>query len=116
MSIKVKHYDNGQIKWLEIRDENGSLHNPDGPARQEWYANGQEERRAYYLNNVLHNPDGAAFRRWRLDGGELYRAYWLNGERFTEAEFNEQKDTVLVTCNGKEVHISRKSAEAMNLI
>ena len=88
MGIKVEHYDNGQIKWLVIRDENGNLHNPGGPAYQEWYEDGQEECRAYYLN----------------------------GKQLTEEEFNEQKDTVLVTCNGKEVRISRKSAEAMNLV
>ena len=88
MSIKVKHYDNGQIKRLEIMDGNGNMHNPYGPAYQSWYETGQERCKLYYLH----------------------------GELFTEKEFNEQRNTVLVTCNGKEVRISRQSAEAMNLI
>ena len=116
MRIEVEHFDNGQIKWLEIRDEDGKLHNPDGPAIQYWYDNGQEIRRVYWLHGERHNPDGPAYQSWYGDGTQEYVAYWLNGKQLTEAEFNKQKDTVLVTCNGKEVRISRKSAESMNLV
>ena len=116
MSIKVEHYENGQIKSLVILDGDGKLHNPDGPAYQHWYENGQEERRVYYLHGKLHKPDGPAYQSWHENGQERYKLYYLHDKQLTEAEFNEQKDTVLVTCNGKEVRISRKSAEAMNLI
>jgi len=146
MNIKVEHHKNGQIKRLEIRDENDKLHNPDGPAIQEWYENGQEEYRAYWLHGKLHNPCGPAIQcwyengqeecrsywrhddphnpygpasqAWYEDGQEEYRYYYLRGKEITEAEFNRKrkKGTVLVTCNGKEVRISKQSAEAMNLI
>ena len=146
MSIKVEHYKNGQIKRLVILDKNGNRHNPDGPTVQAWYADGQEEYREYYLNGTLHNPDGPAVQRWYEDGQEECRSYWahgnlhnpdgpasqawyedgqeeyrdyyLRGKEITEAEFNRKrkKGTVLVTCNGKEVRISKQSAEAMNLI
>ena len=144
MSIKVEHYENGRIKSLAILDGDGNLHNPDGPAYQHWYANGQENCREYWLHGKRrnpdgptiqrwyengqescrsywahgkqHNPDGPAYQYWYANGQESCRAYYLHGRELTEKEFNEQKDTVLVTCNGKEVRISRKSAEAMNLI
>ena len=80
MLTTIEHHENGQIKSIEIIDETGVPHNPNGPAYQRWYATGQEEYREYWLNGEHHNPKGPAYRRWYTNGQEEYRVYWVHGK------------------------------------
>ena len=116
MSIEVQHYRNGNIKSIEIKNEEGYLHNTEGPSFQEWHENGQEECRAYWVNDCLHNDEGPAFQLWHGNGQEYYREYHLNGERLTKEEWEKKVNSVEIECEGKTVTISRESAKALNLI
>ena len=144
MSVKVIHYESGQIKSITIRNEKGQLHNLNGPAYQDWYKNGQEQYReclvkgrrhnpegpavqrwyetgqeayrAYQVNKKYHNPEGPALQEWCRNGQEICRDYWIDGKELTEEEFNQYRNTIEVTCNGKLVRISKESAKALNLI
>ena len=42
MSTKIEHYENGNIKSIEVKNKKGQFHNENGPAYQCWYENGQE--------------------------------------------------------------------------
>ena len=47
--IKTNYYDNGQ-KWYKVCYSNNKFHNENGPAYQEWFANGEIWREEYFLN------------------------------------------------------------------
>jgi len=85
---KVTHYANGNIKSIEIRNTAGELHNPNGPAYQEWHENGQER----------------------------YRRYCVDGKQLTEDEFNKMKSIVTITVEGRDIQISREIARALGLV
>ena len=92
-------------------------HNTEGPAAQLWYRNGQEARRAFYINGRLYNTEGPALIEWDESGEEVYRRYLINDVEYTEEEFYRPKDTVEVSAEGgKTVRISRRIARALNLI
>ena len=115
MSIKIKHYKNGNIERIEVRNKKGQFNNENGPAVQHWYENGQEKYRCYCINGQLHNENGPAYQTRFDNGQECYRKYNINGESMTEEEFlSNQK--VKIICEGKTVEISRESAKALNLI
>ena len=143
MSTKIEHYENGNIKSIEVRNEEHGYHNENGPAYQSWFDNGQEEYRSYYINNQahnenvpayqgwyengqekgrsyyindqFHNENGPAEQYWYENGQEKGRSYYINGQYMTEEDFlGNQK--VKVICEGKTVEISRESAKALNLI
>ena len=115
MSIKIKHYKNGNIERIEVRNEEHGYHNENGPAYQSWFDNGQEEYRSYYINNQAHNENVPAYQGWCENGQEKGRSYYINGQYMTEEDFlGNQK--VKVICEGKTVEISRESAKALNLI
>lgn len=60
----------------EYRNEDGKLHQEDGPAVENSFG------RAWLINGTLHRTDGPAIE-WNT--GET--AYYINGEYFTEEEF-----------------------------
>ena len=116
MSIEVKHYGNGNIRRVEIKNEKGELHNTEGPAIQSWYENGQEEYRRHYVDNELYNTEGPALHEWYENGQEYHREYHLNGKELTKKEWEKKVNSVEIECEGKTVTISRESAKALNLI
>ena len=144
MNIEVKHYANGNIKSIAIKNEKGDFHNTEGPAYQSWYENGQESRRAYYVNGKIHNTEGPtvqewykngqgwcrgyfvegephntegpAYQSWYEDGQERCISYYVSGEELTKEEWEKKVNSVTVECEGKTVTISRESAKALNLM
>jgi len=116
-NIEVGHWSNGNLRYLKIYHDIGVPHNTEGPATQLWYKNGQEARRAFYINGRLYNTEGPALIEWDESGEEVYRRYLINDVEYTEEEFYEYKNTVEVSVEGgKTVRISRQSAESLNLI
>ena len=87
----VTHYPNGQLKRIEVSNESGQLHNPNGPAYQAWYANGQERWREHWIDGQRHNPNGPTYQTWYENGQEGWREYWLEGKEITEEQFNARK-------------------------
>ena len=144
MSVKVKHYENDNIKSIAIKNEKGEFHNTEGPAVhiwyedgqevyrayyvkgkthntegpafQYWYENGQEWTRGYYVNDILHNMEGPAVQEWHENGRIRYSEYRLNGKELTKKGWEKKVNSVTVECEGKTVTISRESAKALNLI
>ena len=114
--IKVEHYDNGNIRKIEIKNEKGELHNEDGPAYQVWYKNGQESFRKHFIEGVLHNDNGPIHQSWYENGQERDRFYPLNGNSLTEEDFYKRTNTVEVHANGKTVRISGKSEKELGII
>ena len=53
----------------------------------------------WYLNCELHREDGPA-----IEEADGYKAWFLNGNRLSEEEFNQRKDS----CVGKVVEIDGK--------
>jgi len=82
--INVEHYENGNIKKIEVRNEEGLFHNDNGPAEQSWYKNGQEKRRVYWIKDKTHNENGPAYQEWYENGQESSREYWLNRKLHNE--------------------------------
>ena len=116
MSLEVQHYRNGNIRSVMIMNEKGELHNTEGPAIQGWHENGQEEYRAYYVNDCIHNAEGPAAQNWHENGQEYYRAYHINDKELTKEEWEKEINSVPIEWEGKTVNISRESAKALNLI
>ena len=116
MNVTVEHYGNGNIERIECRNEDGCLHNSNGPAYQGWWKNGREMWRDYFINGKLHREDGPARREWFENGKERIREYWIDGEELTEREFNNRKNTIEIMAEGKVTRISRESAKALNLL
>jgi len=132
-NTKVTHHTNGNIKTIMVED-NGRFHNPSdpafqqwyengqellreywiagkehnlsGPAVQKWYENGQEWSRTYWIDGKRHNTSGPAIKMWDENGQEEYREYWIDGEELTKEEFEAQRDTVEIQVEGK-LRISR---------
>ena len=84
MSTKIKHYENGNIKSIEFKNEKGQYHNENGPAYQSWHKNGQEKYRCYYINDQFHNENGPAYQSWYDNGQEEYRSYYINDQFHNE--------------------------------
>ena len=143
-NTEVEHYENGNIKTIVVKDDNGRFHNssgpavqkwyengqedyrsycvegkrhnPSGPATQGWYENGQEQFRAYWMDGKKHNTSGPAFQGWYGDGQEWFREYWIDGRELTEEEFDRRKDTVEIQVEGKTKRVSRMSAKELGLL
>ena len=84
MCIKIEHYENGNIKSIEVKNKKGQFHNENGTAVQGWYENGQEKYRCYYINDQFHNENGPAVQHWYENGQEKYRGYCINGQLHNE--------------------------------
>ena len=79
MSVKVEHYENGQIQSIKSINEEGQYHNPNGPAIQRWFENGQEECREYWIDGKYHDPHGPTYQEWYKNGQEKCREYRVEG-------------------------------------
>ena len=112
---RVKHYPNGNIKRIEVRNDRGNRHNESGPAIQAWHPNGQERLRVYclngnrhnesgpaiqswhpnghifsieyYLDDILHNDNGPALQQWDENGQRKHKEYYFNGKKVNKEEF-----------------------------
>ena len=144
MSVEVRHFENGNIKSIAIKNERGYFHNTEGPAYQLWHNNGQEVYRVHYVNGKVHSTEGPSVQEWYDNGQEMCRAYYVNGKAhntegpylqwwykngqeesrmycikgmfLSKEEWEKKVNSVTVECEGKTVTISRESAKALNLI
>ena len=116
MNVTIEHYSDGHIMRISCENDEGELHNPNGPAFQQWDNNGQERRRVYKINGKIHREDGPAMQWWDDKGRETIREYRIDGEELTEREFNNRKNTIEIMAEGKVTRISRESAKALNLL
>ena len=80
ITYEVKVYPDGDKFWFL----DGQQHRVDGPA-VEW----ADGTKYWYLNDKLHREDGPAIE-WA--GGD--KRWYLDGKELTEAEFNEQMNSV----------------------
>ncbi|MCP3681123.1 MAG: hypothetical protein GY861_00395, partial [bacterium] len=55
-------------KDIQHKNSKGQLHNTNGPAVVEFYADGQKKSEVYYINDKLHNTNGPAFISWYENG------------------------------------------------
>tara|TARA_R110002153_G_scaffold233625_1_gene386990 strand:- start:42 stop:428 length:387 start_codon:yes stop_codon:yes gene_type:complete len=96
-TLTVETDEHGTVTY---RNDEGELHNPDGPAmvRADGYKayliNGNlhnshgpaivdaDGSKAYYINDHRHNPNGPA-----VVFADGRKAYYINGKLLTEAEF-----------------------------
>lgn len=77
---KVEYYDNGQIS-LEEHHINGLIHRDDGPAVEQYFVSGERSSVTYYKNGKPHNENGAAHVRYYESGATERYEYWLNHQR-----------------------------------
>jgi len=104
----------------------GKLHREDGPALEwangtkEWYENGQRHRtdgpalerasgcKAWWENGKLHRTDGPAF-----EGANGTKEWYFNGKPVTEQEHKELTQRHTIVIDGKEIHLSHESYQAL---
>lgn len=115
MNVEVEHYEDGTLKFVQMRDQNGLLHNDNGPARQLFNPNGRECSREYFIHGHQHREDGPAHQRWGSSGNLASELYFLEGEYLSKKDWERRVKGVKVEANGKTVYISLESAEAMDL-
>jgi len=75
--------------WIrEVRNADGQLHNPTGPASEHFCAKtGRLKSRRFFLNHKLHNPHGPAVLQY-INENEVFQQFWLNDTLVdTEEEF-----------------------------
>lgn len=99
MKPKNTYYENGNPeyqRWTYYehwRNEGGSFHRLDGPARRSWYPGGQVRYEEWYVNGDYHRLDGPAYRGWDERGQLEDEVWYINGVRYeTEAEFQVAVD------------------------
>ena len=82
-------YENGQKKTEEYWI-NGKRHRLDGPAVQKWYDNGQKESSRYIINDKFHREDGTAIQFWYKNGQKQSEHYYINGIIYTRRAWIEK--------------------------
>ena len=89
----VSWYKNGQLCYQEYYI-NDQLHNEQGPAVKVWYENGKLEWQEYYINDQQHNEQGPALERWYENGQLWVQEYWIEGNKVTETELKSMIPSV----------------------
>ena len=79
--IEVRHWPNGNIRRLLVKNEAGVPHNTNGPAYQAWHENGQEDDRRYIVDGKFHRLDGPSEQEWYENGQEKLRRYRVDDKR-----------------------------------
>ena len=67
------------IKDLNHGVLNGKYHRIDGPAKTEWYENGNKKSEEWYLYDKLHRIDGMAYIEWGENGNKKIEKWYKNG-------------------------------------
>ena len=104
-TVTVQHEDweEGQRRISEVWRENGSLHNPYGPAVRYWNGStGNLTYEAYFQDSELHRIDGPALVEFDPKTGEVIEERWsLNGEDHRlgdrPAHFHRDAETGVIT-------------------
>ena len=91
LTITETYYPNGQIESRIYHNAQGQFHNPNGPAIESWYEDGQIYYQVFYLNDELHNHANPAVYFWREDGHLFYQKFYLNGEELTEQDWKTKQ-------------------------
>ena len=76
----IGYNENGNISY-KLWYINGKLHNDNGPARIAYYKNGNVKYKEWYVNDKCHNDNGPAYIRYYKNGNITEQQYWKNGIR-----------------------------------
>ena len=78
---KMTYYPNGQIHTIIYYNDEGKLHNLKGPARIEYFPDGQKQYEGYYKDGKWHNLTGPAYI-WFFDNGQIeYEGYYVKDKK-----------------------------------
>jgi antitoxin component YwqK of YwqJK toxin-antitoxin module len=89
---KINYYENGNIK-REGYYLNGKRYREDGPSIMEYYENGNIKEKGYHINDKLHREDGPARIEYYLNGNIQDEQYYLNGFNYFKKYYLENKRT-----------------------
>jgi len=62
-------------------------HNPNGPAYQSWYENGQMKYETYWVDGKRHNPNGPAYQSWYNNSEIDCKEYYIDSKQISEELF-----------------------------
>lgn len=70
-------------KFEEWRNKTGRLHRTDGPARIEYWPNGQPHQKTWYQHGQQHRENGPAVTVYHPEGTIKHEQWRKNGEFYT---------------------------------
>ena len=80
---KIEYWRNGNKK-LEVYYIDGKQYREDGPARIFYYGSGNIDSEEYYKEGVLHREDGPAYTQYYKNGNKKYDKYYIEGKLHRE--------------------------------
>ena len=83
----------GKLWKREHFNEQGLHHNPNGPALENWWPNGQKKVELFCLIGRIHNRLGPAETLWNENGDLDFQQFFIDDELVTEEEFVARTST-----------------------
>jgi hypothetical protein len=75
INMRETFWPNGRIKKRVLSLADGKIHNPNGPALEEWYEDGRNKTRVFCVDGLFHNLNGPAREEWNEDGSHEQAFY-----------------------------------------
>lgn len=91
----VYRHKSGELHYIEIFNDQGAVHNDNGPGKI-FYLNGFLNYEVWYSWNQWHNEKGPAFIEYDIFNGlKSCESYYLNDRRLHKKEWEDQLATKL---------------------
>ena len=93
LKVVEQFWEYGQLRRREHSDELDLPDNPNGPAIEFWWPNGQKRFESFFINGIRHNSLGPARIQWSENGDVEFHQFFIDDQMLTEEEFLSRQQT-----------------------